>query len=106
MRRLRQARKELLDEARLAKSWFSDDHDELAFACSRSIPAARKHVQFPIAADERRHGPRAASWSGAAAANDAKEENRLGRTPEIARTQFLGNKETSYLALDVHGDEH
>ena len=54
MRRLSQLRMELLDEPRLAEAGLADDQNELSFASPRTLPAAREHAQFLLAADERR----------------------------------------------------
>jgi hypothetical protein len=45
---------ELLDEPRLAEAGLADDQNQLSFASPRALPAARKHAQFLLAANERR----------------------------------------------------
>jgi hypothetical protein len=54
VRRLRQARMELLDEPRLAESRFADDQHQLAFASLCAVPPARKRTELLLAADKRR----------------------------------------------------
>src|SRR5271163_286861 len=46
MRRLRQARMELLNEARLAESGFADNQHELAFTSLCALPTARKRTEL------------------------------------------------------------
>ena len=83
---------ELLDEPRLAEAGLADDQHELSFACPRTLPAARKHAQFLLAADEGRQRPRAASSAAAARANDAEELDGLGTALEFARALLLATK--------------
>ena len=106
MRRLAQARAELLDEPRLADAGLADDEDKLALARKRALPAALNEAKLLLAADERGQRPGAAPAPAAAADHDAEELDRGGDALELARARILGDKKPGGLALDVRRDEH
>ena len=85
VRRIGEACAEFLDQARLAEARLADDHDELALAPARAVPAPEQHRHLVLAADERRQRPLAGPAAGAARAHDAKERRRFGRAFERMR---------------------
>jgi hypothetical protein len=106
MRRLRQARMELLDEPRLAEAGLAYDQYELAFACSRPVPAAHQEAQFLLTADKGRDRASAAPSTAAAGADDTKELDRRGYAFEFARGLLLDDEQPCDMALNIHGDQH
>ena len=106
VRRFGEPGAELLDQARLAEARLADDHDELALALARALPAPEQHRHLVVAADERRQRPCAGPAAGAARAHDPKERRRLGHAFERMRAAILGDEQAGDLTLDARRDQH
>ena len=106
VRRLAEARAELLDQARLADAGLADDLNELALALKRPRPSAHDQRELVLAADERRPASRAAATAAPARAHDAVERDRRRHAPELMLAPVLGDEQARGLALHRRGDDH
>ena len=77
----------------------------IAIAGARALPAVQQKTQLLFAANERRHGPRAAATAAAARAHDAIERHWRRSALEFARRLVLGDKQPGGLPLDGGSNE-
>ena len=101
VRRIGEAGAEFLDQARLAEARLADDHDELALAPARAVPAPEQHRHLVLAADERRQRPLRRRAGRRRSRARCEERRRLGRAFERMLAAILGDEQAGDLTLNA-----
>jgi hypothetical protein len=96
----------LLDQARLTKAWFADNHYQLPVALPRALPAPHQHAEFFFAAYEQRQMALSDAASAATRPDDPEQRHRLGHAFEFMSAAFLGDEQPSDLALHPRCQYH
>ena len=82
----------LLDQARLAESWFANNRYQLPVALPRALPASHQHGKFFFTAYKRCEMALPGSAPTAARAHDTEQGHRLRYAFEFIAAAFLGDE--------------
>jgi hypothetical protein len=95
-----------LDQARFAQARLADDHDQLAVALPRSLPASHHHCHLVVAPNKWRKLALSGPASTAARTNEPVQNHLLGYALEGMRAALFGDKKPSDLTQHLRRDQH